>query len=274
MTDHKDEEKMGKLIHMHEQGPSLGEKEPLNGKVCSKCGFEKPATAGYFATYKFEGDERLRGICRECRQKQRNASKKKSRKKDPKKHQAIGRAEQKKLRRKLGMKDQNEHRKERLVSKTKICSKCKEEKLKEAFAKGQVGTIDNRSSWCKDCNNTHSVLRRDKEYWASRLVGHARDRHRKMGFSIENFDITTDALHERFESQQGLCFWYNLPMTTERRSGSLQVSLDRLDCYQGYTLSNVVLTCKSANLARNVDSAEDFEIMLEMLTISLQEKVN
>lgn len=266
MTDHEDEEKMGDLIHMFEQGPDLP-----GVKVCSRCGEEKPATKKYFAPYSVV-KHKLRGVCRLCRGGYRNASRKVLRKSDPEKYQVIAREEQKKRRRKLGMKDREEHRKERLASKTKVCSKCSAEKLKKAFPKTGANTIDGLSTWCKDCLGREQSSQRDRMYWESRLVTHARERHKRMGFSKGVFDLDTNFLRDRFEVQGGRCFWFNLPMKTKRKSGSMQVSLDRLDPNQGYTRTNVVLTCKAANLARNSDSVEDFEILLELLPDALKEK--
>ena len=95
--------------------------------------------------------------------------------------------------------------------------------------------------------------------WQNTLIHDSK--HRK----VEN-TLTVQDINEMFDKQNGLCYWFNVPLIPSNDSKHpQQPSLDRLDRTKGYTLDNVVLTCYSANIGRNETSVEDWEKFLILL---------
>ena len=152
------------------------------------------------------------------------------------------------------------------------CSKCGEVKSDNDFYQTQRG---NR---CKDCilNETRKYKRKkrtDPEHrkmegfkqkerrvrlWQNTLINDSK--HRK----IENH-LTVDDINEMFDKQNGLCYWFKIPLIpSNHKKHPQQPSLDRLDRSKGYTKDNVVLSCYSANIGRNEN---DIETWLEFLKL-------
>ena len=81
-----------------------------------------------------------------------------------------------------------------------------------------------------------------------------------------DFDITEEFILELFEKQNGLCYWYGVPLIPSNETRYPQKpSLDRLDCNLGYTKQNVVLSCMAANIGRNNCNADVFENFCKLL---------
>lgn len=153
------------------------------------------------------------------------------------------------------------------------CSKCGEVKSDNDFYQSQRG---NR---CKECiligtRKYKRKKRMDPEHrkmegvkqkerrvrlWQNTLIHDSK--HRK----VEN-TLTVQDINEMFDKQNGLCYWFKIPLIPSNDSKHpQQPSLDRLDRTKGYTLDNVVLTCYSANIGRNETSVEDWEKFLILL---------
>jgi len=155
---------------------------------------------------------------------------------------------------------------------TKLCVICNIQKNKDDFYKSQRGRK------CIDC-----VLKKAREYkkikrsnpehrkkegikqkerrvrlWQNTLIHDSKHR------GVEN-TITVNDINEMFENQNGLCYWFKIPLVpSDKSKHPQQPSLDRLDRNKGYTKDNVVLTCYSANIGRNEN---DLETWIEFLKI-------
>lgn len=159
------------------------------------------------------------------------------------------------------------------ISMGRQCSKCGEVKSDNDFYQSQRG---NR---CKECiligtRKYKRKKRMDPEHrkmegvkqkerrvrlWQNTLIHDSK--HRK----VEN-TLTVQDINEMFDKQNGLCYWFKIPLIPSNDSKHpQQPSLDRLDRTKGYTLDNVVLTCYSANIGRNETSVEDWEKFLILL---------
>ena len=159
----------------------------------------------------------------------------------------------------------------------KQCSKCGEVKSDNDFYKSQRGVK------CKECilldtreykrrkrldpehRKKEGVLQKERRVrlWQNTLINDSK--HRK----IEN-TITVDDINEMMEKQNGLCYWFNVPLNPSNNDKHpQQPSLDRLDRNKGYTKDNVVLTCYSANIGRNENSVEEWESFIKILKVSL-----
>lgn len=81
-----------------------------------------------------------------------------------------------------------------------------------------------------------------------------------------DFDITEEFILELFEKQNGLCYWYGVPLIPSIETRFPQKpSLDRLDCNLGYVKENVVLSCMAANIGRSNCDASTFKNFCNLL---------
>ena len=156
---------------------------------------------------------------------------------------------------------------------TKLCNICNKVKTLDKFYKSQRGRK------CIDC-----VLERARKYkknrrsnievrkieaqkqkerrvrlWQNTLIHDARYR------GIKN-DLTVEDINEIYENQNGLCYWFKIPLIpSDKKKHPQQPSLDRLDRNKGYTRENVVLCCYSANIGRNENDLEIWKNFLSLL---------
>ena len=158
----------------------------------------------------------------------------------------------------------------------KQCNICREIKSEEHFYKSQ------RGSRCKECilkngKEYKRILRLDPEHrkneslkqkerrvrlWQNTLIHDSKYR------GIEN-TLTVEDINEMFLNQQGLCYWFKVPLIPSNHvKHPQQPSLDRLDRTKGYTKDNVVLTCYSANIGRNDNDEETWKNFLSVLSKS------
>jgi hypothetical protein len=78
--------------------------------------------------------------------------------------------------------------------------------------------------------------------------------------------LTVDDINEMYENQNGLCYWFKIPLIpSEKKKNPQQPSLDRLDPNNGYIKGNVVLSCYSANIGRNENDLETWKNFLNLL---------
>jgi len=159
------------------------------------------------------------------------------------------------------------------ISMDKQCNKCGVIKSENNFYHSQ------RSSKCKECillgtRDYKRKKRLDPEHrkkegvkqkerrvrlWQNTLIHDSKNRN------VENI-LTVEDINEMFENQNGLCFWFKVPLVPSNKTKyPQQPSLDRLDRNKGYTKDNVVLTCYSANIGRNETTVEEWEKFLKLL---------
>jgi hypothetical protein len=159
------------------------------------------------------------------------------------------------------------------ISMDRQCSKCSEVKSDNDFYQSQRG---NR---CKECiligtRKYKRKKRMDPEHiksegvkqkerrvrlWQNTLVNESKNR------KLEN-NLTVQDINEMFDKQDGLCYWFKIPLIpSNRKKHPQQPSLDRLDPNKGYTKDNVVLCCYSANIGRNENDLETWEKFLSLL---------
>jgi hypothetical protein len=83
-----------------------------------------------------------------------------------------------------------------------------------------------------------------------------------------DFDITEEFILDLFKKQNGLCYWYGVPLISSLETRFPQKpSLDRLDCSLGYTKENVVLSCMAANIGRSNCEAVIFKAFCSLLKL-------
>lgn len=156
---------------------------------------------------------------------------------------------------------------------TKLCVICNVQKNEDDFYKSQRGRK------CIEC-----VLKKAKEYKKNRRLNpevkkieRIKQKERRVRLwqntlihdskrrGVEN-TLTVDDVNKIYETQNGLCYWFNIPLIPSNCSKHpQQPSLDRLDRTKGYTKDNVVLCCYSANIGRNDNDVETWKNFLLLL---------
>ena len=155
----------------------------------------------------------------------------------------------------------------------KKCSKCDELKSVNDFY------LTQRGNRCKECllkvtrnykrkkrlNPEHRKTEGQKQkerrvrLWQNTLLHDSK--HRKIEHTL-----TINDINEMFEKQNGLCYWFKIPLIpSNKHKHPQQPSLDRLDRHKGYTKNNVVLCCYSANIGRNENDLETWEKFLQLI---------
>ena len=154
----------------------------------------------------------------------------------------------------------------------KQCNKCGEIKSENDFYKSQ------RGSRCKECilQSTRDYKREKRLDPNHRKIEGVKQKERRVRLwqntlihdskRNKEHNLTVDDVNEMFEKQNGLCFWFKVPLIPSNKlKHPQQPSLDRLDRNKGYTRDNVVLTCYSANIGRNETGVEEWEKFLKIL---------
>lgn len=158
----------------------------------------------------------------------------------------------------------------------KKCTICQKEKELTDFYTSQ------RGKKCKECvlnitreykrqkrrdsnfRKTESVKQKERRIrlWQNTLVHDSKNR------GVESL-ITIDDINELYEKQNGLCYWFKIPLIpSEKHKHPQQPSLDRLDRNKGYVKDNVVLCCYSANIGRNENNLETWLEFLKVMNLN------
>ena len=154
----------------------------------------------------------------------------------------------------------------------KTCKICGETKTIDNFYKSQ------RSMKCKDCTlqmtrEYKKERRKNLEFRKSEGIKQKERRVRLWQNTLINdskrgreHDLTVNDINEIYERQNGLCYWFKVPLIPSNKlKHPQQPSLDRLDGNKGYTKNNVVLSCYSANIGRNENNIDVWQNFLEIL---------
>ena len=154
----------------------------------------------------------------------------------------------------------------------KQCSKCGKLKSENDYYKSQ------RGSKCKECilQGTRNYKRKKRLDPIHRKNESLKQKERRVRLwqntlihdskRNKEHNLTVDDVNEMFQKQNGLCYWFNVPLIPSNDSKHpQQPSLDRLDRSKGYTKDNVVLTCYSANIGRNETTVEEWKKFLKLL---------
>jgi hypothetical protein len=157
----------------------------------------------------------------------------------------------------------------------KTCNICGEIKPVDDFYKSQ------RGKKCKLCilNVTREYKREKRKNLDFRKSEGIKQKERRVRLwqntlindskRNEEHTLTVKDINEMYEKQNGLCYWFNVPLIPSNCSKHpQQPSLDRLDINKGYTKDNVVLCCYSANIGRNENDVDTWINFLNLLKIN------
>lgn len=156
---------------------------------------------------------------------------------------------------------------------TKICTICNQTKTIDKFYKSQRGRkcidcfLEKGRKYKKDRRANSDVRKiesqkqkeRRTRLWQNTLINDSKKRGKEHNLTVNDID-------EIYKSQNGLCYWFNIPLIpSDNKKNPQQPSLDRLDQNKGYIKGNVVLSCYSANIGRNENDLETWKNFLNLL---------
>ena len=156
---------------------------------------------------------------------------------------------------------------------TKYCKECNQLKPLSEFYTSQKSLLckhhhklrgrTNKKKYREDSKNIEKEKLKSQErklrLWVNNLL------HSTKRRNCEN-TLTVDEILEIYKSQNGLCYWFNIPLIpTLTNKHPQQPSIDRLDRFKGYTKDNVVLTCYAANIGRNETSVDVWQNFISLL---------
>jgi hypothetical protein len=155
----------------------------------------------------------------------------------------------------------------------KTCKICGETKSVDDFYKSQRGlkckicTLEITREYKRrrridlDFRKSEGIKQKERRVrlWQNTLIHDSKFRGLEHNITVKDID-------NMFETQNGLCYWFNIPLIPSNCSKHpQQPSLDRLDRSKGYTKDNVVLCCYSANIGRNDNDVETWKKFLNLL---------
>jgi len=155
----------------------------------------------------------------------------------------------------------------------KTCKICGETKSVDDFYKSQRGlkckicTLEITREYKRrrridlDFRKSEGIKQKERRVrlWQNTLIHDSKFRGLEHNITVKDID-------NMFETQNGLCYWFNIPLIPSNCSKHpQQPSLDRLDRSKGYTKDNVVLCCYSANIGRNDNNVETWKKFLNLL---------
>lgn len=169
----------------------------------------------------------------------------------------------------------------RLVSATKTCKTCKEEKLPSEFSLNRAAK-DGLQYNCRVCDNKRQAERREKNLAAHLEYGRKYQQKRRLDFDYRlqmlinaskqraklndrEHDITVEDIKAIYPVD-GCCPIFGLKLEFNGagfRDNS--PSIDRIDSTKGYTRDNVQVISWKANRIKGASSLQDLEMMVAYL---------
>lgn len=126
------------------------------------------------------------------------------------------------------------------------CLRCGVWKPLECFHLCSQSARGHRSQ-CKQCKAAYDfACRTTLRGHIQSMLGHARARH-KLGKWHGNFELDCASVLEMMVSQQGRCFYSDVPLRFAQLNVDWMVSLERLDNSKTYTQDNTVLVALEFN---------------------------
>jgi hypothetical protein len=145
-----------------------------------------------------------------------------------------------------------------LVDNLRECSKCHEIKERTEFFKHSQRS-DGLHSWCKSCckKGNKESLRKKYSNFEGRITTFLRTCKASAEKRGQEFSLTRNDLIEMWETQEGICAYTGIEMTTQPAT-SVSVSVERVNNNIGYTKDNTILVCNAVNRMKSNFSGEEF----------------
>lgn len=135
------------------------------------------------------------------------------------------------------------------------CSRCGVWKPANCFSLGKTSRRGLQDK-CKQCASEYQIAHRmTLRGHIQRMLGHARGRH-KLGKWHGNFEIDLDSVLKMLWSQQGRCFYSDVPLHFAQLNVDWMMSLERLDNSRSYTKDNTVLVALEFNTPDHSQTAK------------------
>jgi hypothetical protein len=100
----------------------------------------------------------------------------------------------------------------------------------------------------------------NKKYKGVGLLAQSVYSHMQWGAKKRNieFNVTKEYLWEKYQTQNGKCYYTDLDIDLNTRNYKKTASIDRIDSSKGYIEGNVVWVHKNINIMKNVFSEKEF----------------
>lgn len=162
------------------------------------------------------------------------------------------------------------YRKDEVLSETKICTGCDEEKSHTQFNKDRYSK-DGLQTYCKQCKKI-----RQKDYlntfdgYIKYIYGDLKSNAKKRNIKVE---ITEIDIVDMYKRQGGKCALTNFDMTYIKNTigdgrderNLYNISVDRFDSSGDYTIDNIQLVCSGINTMKWDLSTGDFIVLCEQI---------
>jgi hypothetical protein len=134
---------------------------------------------------------------------------------------------------------------------TKVCVHCDIEKSIDEFPKEtRQNYMNTHKNTCRPCSNIiNDKYRNTQVGYFKKLLKAARRNSRIRGIERPEagiFDISYDNILDIWKTQDGKCYYSNVPMKTNSKT-DFQASIERLDSNKGYIKDNIVLCALEFN---------------------------
>ena len=169
----------------------------------------------------------------------------------------------------------------RLVSATKTCNRCKEEKLLSEFSFNRA-TKDQLQYKCRTCDNKYQTQRRAENLEADREYSRKYQRNRRKDFDYR-LQMLINASKQRAKLNgrehdinvadikaiypiDGCCPIFGIKLEfNDAGFRDNSPSIDRIDSTKGYTRDNIQVISWKANRIKGASSLQDLEMMVAYL---------
>lgn len=123
--------------------------------------------------------------------------------------------------------------------------------------------------YSKNKEKIHEIKHTDK--WYINLYSTIKRRNKHI-FKTD-CDFNSNYLKELFETNQGICYWFKIPMQPSINPRyPLQPSIDRLDNTKGYVKDNIVICCLFANTGRSNTYVLEWENVIKIIKENIKKQ--
>jgi hypothetical protein len=122
--------------------------------------------------------------------------------------------------------------------------------------------------YCQGCKDRMTQERRVKRInqWPLVMLYQARGTQKRKYSHQGETDLTIEFLENMYRKQQGLCYWFKVPLLIDAPPKHPQrPTLERLDCSRGYFQDNIVLACYTANIGRRNTAPAVYQAFCDLL---------
>ena len=137
-----------------------------------------------------------------------------------------------------------------------------------------------RNVWKKLLNNCklNGIYQKPDGTWTINSSTNQRRMTDQRQWKPAKILITENDLEEQYKKQGEVCYWFKIPLDLNllykdhpdwAPKHPLAPSVDRIDDTKDYTPDNILITCRFANLGRNIYPFDKMQILIETIKDSM-----